>query len=246
MTTSTLNIAAPPEPATISPASSLSLPIVIGPLRGCWWQPASGGKLARLLLGTYETAQSQLFVQHLRAGQQVLDIGACVGYYTLLAARLVGSGGQVYSFEPDPTNRSYLNGHVRRNRCSQVTVLPLALDQTTGIARFGGGTGTGTSRLCDKGSLEVRVRRLDDVAAELSLAPDCIKIDVEGAELGVLQGGEQTIRQHHPTIFLSTHDCVRRGVHKACRDLLQSWDYELQPIVGASVDQASELLCLAR
>lgn len=243
MVTSIPNAAGPNQTAA-EPASMLSLPIVVGPLRGCWWQPASGGKLARLLMGTYETEQSQLFVQHVRAGHQVLDIGACVGYYTLLAARLVGSRGKVYAFEPDPTNLSYLRGHVRQNRFPQVTVLPLALDQTTGSARFGGGTGTGTQRLCEQGSLEVPVRRLDDVAAELSLAPDCLKIDVEGAELAVLHGGKQTILQHRPTIFLSTHNGVQLGIQRACCELLRSWGYDLQPIVGPTVDRSSELLCV--
>ena len=240
------NSALPNTDSGAEPASTLSLPIVVGPLRGCWWQPASGGKLARLLMGTYETEQTQLFVQHLRAGHQVLDIGACVGYYTLLAARLVGSRGHVYAFEPDPTNLSYLRGHVRQNRLSQVTVLPFALDQTAGSARFGGGTGTGTQRLCEQGSLEVSVRRLDEVARELSLAPDCLKIDVEGAELGVLHGGKQTILQHRPTIFLSTHNGVQQGIQQACCELLQSWGYALQPIAAPSLDRCSEILCLAR
>src|SRR5262245_39872732 len=80
----------------------LSVPFVVGPLRGNWWQLASCGKLGRLLLGTYEPEQSRLFREHLRPGDQVLDIGASVGYYTLLSAKLVGTTGSVVSFEPDP------------------------------------------------------------------------------------------------------------------------------------------------
>jgi FkbM family methyltransferase len=228
------------------PAAKLSLPIVVGPLRGCWWQPAAGGKLARMLMGTYETAQSQLFLRHIEAGQQVLDIGASVGYYTLLAARLVGSRGHVYAFEPDPTNLAFLQGHVTQNRFSQVTVLPCALNEQAGTARFGGGTGTGTSRLCADGAIEVTVRRLDDVVRELELTPDCLKIDVEGAEVGVLKGGEQAIRKYRPTIFLSTHGGPRGSVHQTCCQLLQSWGYRLSPIEGAAVESASELLCLAK
>lgn len=224
----------------------LSLPIVVGPLRGCWWQPAAGGKLARMLMGTYETAQSQLFVRYIQAGHQVLDIGASVGYYTLLAARLVGRSGHVYAFEPDPTNLSFLRGHVKQNRCSQVTVIPCALNEQAGQARFGGGTGTGTCRICAEGSLEVTVRRLDDVVRELEVAPDCLKIDVEGAELGVLKGGATAIRRYQPTIFLSTHGGIRGGVHQACCQLLESWGYKLLPIDGESAESASELLCLAK
>src|SRR5436189_1117591 len=85
----------------------ISVPFVAGPLRGNWWQLASCGKLGRLLLGTYEREQSGLFREHLRPGEQVLDIGAAVGYYTLLSAKLVGTAGSVVSFEPDPINLEF-------------------------------------------------------------------------------------------------------------------------------------------
>src|SRR5262245_35387502 len=73
-----------------------SVPLVMGPLKGDWWQLASGGKLMRMLLGTYEREQSQAFQQHILPGEQVIDIGAAAGYYTLLAARLVGPAGKVF------------------------------------------------------------------------------------------------------------------------------------------------------
>src|SRR5438552_1598218 len=89
-----------------------SIPLVVGPLRGNWWQLASGGKLARLMLGIYEPEQTTLFRTYLSRGDQVLDIGASVGYYSLLSARLVGESGSVVSFEPDPQNLKFLRGHV--------------------------------------------------------------------------------------------------------------------------------------
>jgi FkbM family methyltransferase len=238
-----LDTAESPAPGLLDPSletSGVTVPLVIGPMRGYWWQLASGGKVVRLLLGSYEREQSALFQEHIQPGQQVLDIGAAVGYYTLLAARLVGPAGSVVAFEPHPENLRYLRSHVRQNRLSQVRVLNLALADASGTARFGGGSGSGTSRLHDDGEFEVNVRRLDDLAEEDSLAPQHIKIDVEGAELAVLRGGECLIREHRPTIFLSTHGA---GVHGACCSLLESWGYELSPIVGLSVATASELLC---
>jgi len=224
-------------------ARGLSLPFVVGPLRGNWWQLASGGKITRLLLGTYEPEQSGLFRQHIRPGDQVLDIGAAAGYYTLLSAKLVGTAGSVVSFEPDPSNLQFLRSHVSQNRLGQVTILPIALADETGTARFGGGTGTGTGRLCENGVDQVAVRRLDDVAAEMDLRPQHLKIDVEGAEVAVLGGGERTIKTHRPTIFLSTHDKVVPGIHRRCCELLINWGYRLSPITGESLDDASELFC---
>jgi len=227
-------------------ARGLSVPFVVGPLRGNWWQLASGGKITRLLLGTYEPEQSGLFGQHIRPGDVVLDIGAAVGYYTLLSAKLVGSSGRVVSFEPDSTNLQFLRSHVEQNRLEQVTILPIALANETGTARFGGGTGTGTGRLCENGVDQVAVRRLDDVAAELDLRPQHLKIDVEGTEMAVLRGGRQLIEKHKPTIFLSTHDGIVPGIHRRCCELMIEWGYRLAPITGESLDEASELLCVAK
>jgi FkbM family methyltransferase len=232
-----------PEPVCQPRTCGFSVPFVVGPLRGNWWQLASGGKITRLLLGTYELEQSGLFGQHIRPGDVVLDIGAAVGYYTLLSAKLVGSSGRVVSFEPDSTNLQFLRSHVEQNRLEQVTILPIAVADETGTARFGGGTGTGTGRLCDNGVDQVAVRRLDDVAAEMDLRPQHLKIDVEGAELAVLRGGRQLIEKHKPTIFLSTHDGIVPGIHRQCCELLIEWGYRLSPITGASLDEASELLC---
>lgn len=226
-----------------SPRHGISLPFVVGPLRGNWWQLASGGKIARLLLGTYEPEQSALFHQHIHPGDEVLDIGAAVGYYTLLSARLVGPRGRVVSFEPDPNNLQFLRSHVQQNRLTQVTVLPVALANEVGTVRFGGGTGTGTGRLCDDGAVEVAVRRLDDVAEEINLRPRHLKIDVEGAELDVLRGGERTIRGSRPTIFLSTHEKLVPGIHRRSCELLSAWGYSFAPITGSRVQDASELLC---
>jgi FkbM family methyltransferase len=225
-----------------APASrgGVAVPLVLGAMRGYWWQLASGGKVVRLLLGSYEREQSALFQQHIRPGQQVLDIGASVGYYTLLAARLVGPRGRVVAFEPHPKNLRFLRSHVRQNRLAHVQVLDLALADSHGTARFGGGSGSGTSRLQDSGEFEVKVRRLDDLAEAQRLVPQHLKIDVEGAELAVLRGGQRLIRAHRPTIFLSTHG---PEVHADCCSLLEDWGYDLTPIVGKSVDAANELLC---
>jgi FkbM family methyltransferase len=241
-----MSIAETAQQPTGQRSRGFSVPFVVGPLRGNWWQLASGGKITRLLLGTYEPEQSGLFRTHICPGDQVLDIGAAAGYYTLLSARLVGITGRVVSFEPDPNNLQFLRSHVEQNGLSQVTVLPIALADETGTARFGGGSGTGTGRLCQDGQSEVAVRRLDDVAVEMGLQPQHLKIDVEGAEMAVLRGGRQLIEKHKPTIFLSTHDGIVPGIHRRCCELLIEWGYRLSPITGESLDEASELFCVAK
>jgi FkbM family methyltransferase len=215
------------------------LPIVGGRLRGRWWLPASRGKVLRILGGTYEPEQTRLFEERLRAGDTVLDVGAHVGYYTVLSAVLAGPSGRVHAFEPNPRNAEFLRRHVRINRLDTVRVEQAAVSDHEGTARFDFGTGSGTGHLADVGALEVRTLRLDDYCAQHALAPAAIKIDVEGAEMSVLAGAFDTLARYHPTIFLSTHG---PEVHAASLDFLRGMGYQLRPILGDRVEFATEVL----
>ena len=219
----------------------MRLPILAGPLRGRWWLPASGGKVLRILGGSYEREQTALFREHVRPGATVLDVGAHVGYYTLLAAVLSAPGGRVAAFEPNPRNFDFLRRHLSLNGCDGVQAVPAAVSDRQGTARFDFGTGTGTGHLAEAGSLEVQTLRLDDYCAEHALHPTAVKVDVEGEELRVLRGGEQTLLRDRPVLFLSTHG---PEVHAACVAWLGERGYRLRPILGDAVDTASELLCL--
>jgi FkbM family methyltransferase len=215
------------------------LPIIGGALRGRWWDPASRGKVLRILNGTYEREQTALFEQMLDPGDTVLDVGANVGYYTLLASVLVGGGGRVHAFEPEPRNAGFLRRHVQINGRGNVHVVQAAVSDVAGTARFDFGSGTGTGRLAQAGALEVRTVRLDDYCAEHGLAPAAIKIDVEGAEMSVLQGARETLRRHLPVLFLSTHGAA---VHRACLGFLRGAGYEPRPILGSDVESTTEIL----
>jgi FkbM family methyltransferase len=220
-----------PRPAT--------LPILAGRLRGCWWSPAAGGKVLRLFLGTYEPEQTALFCQQIRAGDVVFDIGANAGYYTLMGAQLVGQRGKVIACEPETRIAAFLRRHVEANRLTNVSIIQSAVGGESGVARFSRGKGTGTGRMSDAGDLTVRVRTLDEIAREHGLLPTHIKSDVEGAELDVLRGGQETLTQARPTIFLSTHGT---HVHEACCRLLQEYGYFLSAIGGGDFATAPELL----
>ena len=221
----------------------MKLPIVAGRLRGRWWLPARRGKVLRILGGTYEREQTRLFQRHLRPGGTVLDVGAHVGYYTLLSSVLVGDAGRVHAFEPNPANAEFLLRHVQINRRANVRVEQAAVSDRAGTARFEFGTGSGTGHLAEAGALEVRTVRLDDHCAEHGLAPSAVKIDVEGAELSVLEGGRDTLARHRPVIFLSTHGAE---VHRASLEVLRGLGYALSPILGGDLDTTAEVLALPR
>lgn len=219
----------------------LRLPIIAGPMKGTRWFPASGGKILRVFLGTYELEQTALFEEHLDKGSVLFDVGAHVGYYSLLSARLVGDQGRVISLEPNPRNATFLEGHVRINRAANVTVLRTAAGDSNGTVHFAAGTGTGTGHVADDGELEVKVCTLDTMAAEQDVMPTHIKIDVEGAELGVLKGAQKVLTEARPVIFLSTHGAK---VHAECCKHLENLGYQLSPIIGDDLATTSEVLCL--
>ena len=217
----------------------MKLPILAGPLRGRWWLPQSRGKILRILGGTYEPEQTRLFREHIPVGATVFDVGAHVGYYTLLASVLAGDTGRVWAFEPNPANHAFLRRHVAVNRRDNVSIENAAVSDRNGTAAFAFGTGSGTGHLDTKGSLEVRTVRLDDFCREHGVQPGFLKIDVEGAEQAVLRGAEETLAAR-PVIFLSTHG---PQIHAACLAWLRERGYSLRPVDADDLADASEVLC---
>jgi FkbM family methyltransferase len=219
------------------------LPILKGRLKGARWNLNAGGKILRLLLSTYEPEQTGLFIETVGEGDTVYDIGAHAGYYTLLASRLTGPGGEVHAFEPDAKNQIYLRKHVEANNASNVTIVTKAVSEEDGHSHFQQGSGSGTGSLSESGSLKVETVRLDSYSAQRGVQPDLMKIDVEGAEGMVLRGAVRILESARPTIFLSTHGAQ---VHRDCCRLLASLGYRLEPLIGSSIDETSELICYGR
>lgn len=153
--------------------------------------------------GTYR----ELFVSMLRPGMTVVDGGAHVGLYTVLAARTVGADGRVFSFEPDPYNYRALEHNVRALAVSNVRLARAALADAPGRASFHLSRSTIGSALRPRddtsGVAPVETTTID---ATLSGAdPDAllVKLNVEGAEPRVLEGMRETIaRVSDLTMFL--------------------------------------------
>jgi FkbM family methyltransferase len=150
----------------------------------------------------------------LKAGQVFLDIGSNVGFYTMSAAELVGAGGQVVAFEPDPATFESLSRSVRRNGLGQVRCLNVALSDRAGeMPFFRTDGGTAHSLVPEapgrekrySGRVQVRVTTLDHLvqSGELVLPRiDLLKIDVEGEEGHTVKGMLQTLaRAGHPPVW---------------------------------------------
>ena len=224
-------------PLRLIPSQTV-LPIMQGPLKGMKWITGSG--VHGYWLGIYENEKQQKFIQQVKTGSVVYDIGANVGFYTLLASVLVGGAGRVVAFEPLPANLAYLTKHLALNNVRNTQVIEAAVSDENGTAMFTDITERSSGHFDLSGKLEVRTVRLDTLCenGEIPL-PDVMKIDVEGAEYQVLRGALSILEKHHPLIFLATHG---REVHKQSCDLLVQLGYRLASISSASVETTDELL----
>jgi FkbM family methyltransferase len=202
------------------------LPILQGRLRGKKWIKGSG--VNGYWLGSYESEKASLFGKTLKKGDIVFDIGAHVGFYTLLSAELAGKEGKVFSFEPLMANYEYLKKHIEINNYKNITPFNVAVSDREGFAFFARGENTSTGHLTNEGEIRVRTIAIDDWINNKKLPiPNILKIDVEGAEFNVLKGAVNLLEARRPIIFLSTHSS---DIHKECSDLLLSLGYKLKPL----------------
>jgi FkbM family methyltransferase len=162
--------------------------------------------LAQIRARTFEPYEVQLFKDSLEPGMTVLDIGANLGYYTLLAAKLVGRGGRVYAFEADPRTVKHLTANVRINDLSNVVVIPkIASDskQTRELQQSRVATYSGLHSSMPEDSIVgtalVESITIDDILDGASA--DVVKCDVEGEEPAVLRGMQRTL-QNSPSLRL--------------------------------------------
>ena len=148
--------------------------------------------------GEFEPFTVRLFASLLRPGMTVVDVGACIGLYSVLAAKVVGDEGVVYAFEPDARNQRDLRENVRGNGVRNVLVVPKAASDRAGVASFyvrrpAGHSGLHAARGGFLAAGAVESIPADDVLRGQSLG--VVKIDAEGHELSVLRGMERTLER---------------------------------------------------
>lgn len=214
------------------------VPILQGPLRGKRW--IAGSSNHGCWLGSYEFEKQRAIARAVRPGMVCWDVGAHVGFYTLLFAQLTGPKGKVYAFEPVPENLAYLRRHVAMNGFRNVEVLPVALCDHDGMEMFDRGPDSSMGRLDPQGELRVECRQADALLESGDVRPpDIVKIDVEGGEADVLRGAQRLLQNHKPLIFLATHG---PEVHTQCVELLISAGYRVSGVNGRTPDVTDELV----
>ena len=172
---------------------------------------AHAGSLPR---GTLEIPVQEALRRLLGEGDVFYDVGANVGFFSLLAARLVGPPGRVYAFEPVADSAEAIRANAALNGFGNLSVLEKAVAAESGRERLLVVEDLSWSRL-DRGRqhpraaarVDVDVVALDDLVSAGELPPPTlVKIDVEGAELSVIEGMRSTIEHHRPAVVCELHD----------------------------------------
>ena len=198
----------------------------------------TGESCPELALGTYEVPIQNIFAQHLKLGDVFYDIGANVGFFSVIAAKLVGDTGKVYAFEPGENNAKAIRHNARLNDFTQIEVIEKAVSETSGqgqllLAQYSGGHALATADVPPDlaGEVTVDLVSIDDLIAEDKIAPpNFVKVDVEGAELEVLKGMRETIKTHQPTIIYEVDDGDRTAYNRKYRELadfFESLNYQI-------------------
>lgn len=177
------------------------------------YNPNSGlGSRELYLTGSFEKKVKEFFKQNIIKNMNMLDVGADMGYYTVLFADLVGKGGKIYAFEPIPKANEKLIKNIKLNNFENVIVCDFALSDRNGstiLVKPGTESRISMDPSKEKNkndTIDVLMKTFDDYAAESKINKiDFIKIDVEGAEMNVLKGMKKSITKFHPEFLIEVH-----------------------------------------
>lgn len=202
-----------------------------------WVDPKKRKDIARTILhrGQYEPIETAIMRRHLRPGMTMLDIGANIGHYAMVAAGAVGADGTVVAFEPEPENFTALQANLALNALAQARAENLALGAAEGeltlyrdeANRGGHSLAQGNVQRAGQGT-RVRVSTLDAyAAAHLSASRvGFIKMDVQGAEAQVIAGARALLARDRPVL------------------LMEFWPHGIRGMAGDPMALIAELLGL--
>lgn len=179
-----------------------------------------------VLAGSYEPEVAAVFRDVLRPGMAVIDIGANIGFFTMLAASLVGPSGAVLALEPNPANARMAEASRRLNGFNHVTILQAAAGPAPGMLAINTSFSNGTTSAIDEDAV-LAVESVACVAVDHLALPGprvgLVKIDVEGAEYNALLGSRGLIRRDRPVIVFEFGPSQLPGISGITGEALLQW-----------------------
>jgi len=203
--------------------------------QGLRFNPA--GTNASYLLGLDEPELQRALSEIVQPGMTFVDVGANVGFISVIAARMVGSTGRVVCFEPVRETAGHLRRNLALNGFAHATVSEVALAARDGEADLVIPSSPTMARFASIGTfgettntVTVPTRRIDSLIERGELPiPDVVKVDVEGAEVGVLEGAREMLKHHRPILIVELHD-----TNEAIAALLAEYEYSIHPVGGVA------------
>ena len=200
----------------------------------------------------HEKNTTDLFKKVIKEGNVVVDLGANIGYFTLLAAKLVGPEGRVFAFEPEPKNYSYLIKNIELNNYNNIQFFQKAVadkngktrlyicDYDTGhhtINQYNGIEAYSRGRLTKEHSIEVETITLNDFFKNREETIDVIKMDVEGAEALALAGMDKILGKNKKLkmfieFFPLLIEKMGSSPDEFIRKLLENYGFSIYMILG--------------
>jgi FkbM family methyltransferase len=223
-----------------------------GPLEGMrYYRYAWSTPREDLVETNWDDEAAGAFARLVKGKRRVFDVGANWGFYVLLAHRHRDAGCEIVAFEPHPRSAKELRTQIVLNGIGDVTVVEAAIsDQGGGTIEF---VDTGSAigqKLAAVDTEFVKARRLavptltlDEAAARYG-SPDLVKLDVEGAENLVLEGGRRVMREARPALIVEVHGLERAG---RLYELLAEFGYRCETVAGVAVTDGGyhhQLVCL--
>jgi FkbM family methyltransferase len=188
----------------------------------------------------FEPGTTEYFKNNIKPGQTIVDIGANIGYYTLLFSKLTGPHGHVYAFEPEPENIFLLKKNLEINSIKNVTVIEKAVDVCESSTKlFINKKNRGNHRIFDSGdhrkSINIQTTSIDKFFENINVPIDWIKMDIEGAEYRALQGMKNFLQKNNHLVLVT--EIFPEGLKQAGSALeevfsfLQSHNFQFEEIV---------------
>lgn len=216
-----------------------------GPGKGLRFDAGRGSK--NFASGKYERPVQEALACLVKPGAACYDVGANLGFFSILLSRLAGPTGSIYAFEPVPDNAAMIERNARLNQLENIAVLRLALSCIDGrgelmLAQHVGGAVLKTAGTPPDlvGSMMVETASLDTLVERQQIRPpNVVKIDVEGAEMEVLKGMVRVLRRCAPTIVLELDDETVEECEKKvslCRSFLHEFGYRTELLENSYPD----------
>ncbi len=200
--------------------------------------------LSRLIFDGFENQELYFLEKFLKEGDVFFDIGANIGLFSLTASKIIGESGKIFSFEPTPVTFQRLQENIKLNNLVMITALNVGLSHENSMLKLNisesgydawNSFATSEDEMFQKTAL-VGVTTLDAIVQEYGLEKiDLIKIDVEGWEKFVLQGGEGYFVENSPVVmveFTEANTFAAGYYVQELYDLLTAWGYKWYRIVN--------------